>query len=195
MKKRIDVLLYEKGLAPSREKARTLIMAGCVYADNQKFDKPGDTVREDAVLEVRGNTLRYVSRGGLKLEKAMQLFPIKLENTVCMDIGASTGGFTDCMLQNGASKVYSVDVGYGQLAWQLRTDPRVVFLSTPSGWRATAKTDKVFICFCAKGRRICLFKTREEKICRWRFKKDKFWVLIWCEGSGKSVCASASHCG
>ena len=128
MKKRIDVLLYEKGLAPSREKARTLIMAGCVYADNQKFDKPGDTVREDAVLEVRGNTLRYVSRGGLKLEKAMQLFPIKLENTVCMDIGASTGGFTDCMLQNGASKVYSVDVGYGQLAWQLRTDPRVVNL-------------------------------------------------------------------
>ena len=112
MKKRIDVLLYEKGLAPSREKARTLIMAGCVYADNQKFDKPGDTVREDAALEVRGNTLRYVSRGGLKLEKAMQLFPIKLENTVCMDIGASTGGFTDCMLQNGASKVYSVDVGF-----------------------------------------------------------------------------------
>ena len=126
MKKRIDVLLYEKGLAPSREKARTLIMAGCVYADNQKFDKPGDTVREDAVLEVRGNTLRYVSRGGLKLEKAMQLFPIKLESTVCMDIGASTGGFTDCMLQNGASKVYSVDVGYGQLAWKLREDPRVV---------------------------------------------------------------------
>ena len=126
MKKRIDVLLYEKGLAPSREKARTLIMAGCVYADNQKFDKPGDTVREDAVLEVRGNTLRYVSRGGLKLEKAMQLFPIKLENTVCMDIGASTGGFTDCMLQNGATKVYAVDVGYGQLDWKLRGDPRVV---------------------------------------------------------------------
>ena len=126
MKKRIDVLLYEKGLAPSREKARTLIMAGCVYADNQKFDKPGDTVREDAVLEVRGNTLRYVSRGGLKLEKAMQLFPIKLENTVCMDIGASTGGFTDCMLQNGAVKVYAVDVGHGQLAWKLRNDERVV---------------------------------------------------------------------
>ena len=126
MKKRIDVLLYEKGLAPSREKARTLIMAGCVYADNQKFDKPGDTVREDAVLEVRGNTLRYVSRGGLKLEKAMQLFPIELENTVCMDIGASTGGFTDCMLQSGATKVYAVDVGYGQLDWKLRNDPRVV---------------------------------------------------------------------
>ena len=117
MKKRIDVLLYEKGLAPSREKARTLIMAGCVYADNQKFDEPGDAVREDAVLEVRGNTLRYVSRGGLKLEKAMQLFPIKLENTVCMDIGASTGGLTDCMLQTGASKVYRVDLGYGQRAY------------------------------------------------------------------------------
>ena len=126
MKKMRDVLLYEKGLAPSREKARTLIMAGCVYADNQKFDKPGDTVREDAVLEVRGNTLRYVSRGGLKLEKAMQLFPIKLENTVCMDIGASTGGFTDCMLQNGAVKVFAIDVGHGQLDWKLRQDERVV---------------------------------------------------------------------
>ena len=126
MKKRIDVLLYEKGLAPSREKARTLIMAGCVYADNQKFDKPGDTVREDAVLEVRGNTLRYVSRGGLKLEKAMAAFPITLTDCICADIGASTGGFTDCMLQNGAVKVYAVDVGYGQLAWSLRTDARVI---------------------------------------------------------------------
>ena len=126
MKKRIDVLLYEKGLAPSREKARTLIMAGCVYADNQKFDKPGDTVREDAVLEVRGNTLRYVSRGGLKLEKAMKCFPLTPNGKVCMDIGASTGGFTDCMLQNGAVKVYSVDVGHGQLDWKLRNDPRVV---------------------------------------------------------------------
>ena len=126
MKKRIDVLLYEKGLAPSREKARTLIMAGCVYADNQKFDKPGDTVREDAVLEVRGNTLRYVSRGGLKLEKAMAAFPITLTDCICADIGASTGGFTDCMLQNGAKKVYAVDVGYGQLDWRLRSDERVV---------------------------------------------------------------------
>ena len=128
MKKRIDVLLYEKGLAPSREKARTLIMAGWVYADNQKFDKPGDTVREDAVLEVRGNTLRYVSRGGLKLEKAMQTFPITLEGKTCADIGASTGGFTDCMLQNGARRVYAVDVGYGQLDWKLRSDERVVCL-------------------------------------------------------------------
>lgn len=128
MKKRIDVLLYEKGLAPSREKAKVMIMAGNVYVNNQKYDKPGDTVNEDAEIEVRGSTLKYVSRGGLKLEKAMQMFPITLDGSVCMDIGASTGGFTDCMLQNGASKVYSVDVGYGQLAWQLRQDPRVVNL-------------------------------------------------------------------
>lgn len=128
MKKRIDVLLFERGLAPSREKARTLIMAGSVYVNNQKFDKPGDTVSDDAEIEVRGSTLKYVSRGGLKLEKAMQLFPIDLNRKICMDIGASTGGFTDCMLQNGAQKVYSVDVGYGQLAWQLRQDPRVVNL-------------------------------------------------------------------
>ena len=128
MKKRIDVLLFERGLAPSREKARTLIMAGSVYVNNQKFDKPGDTVSDDAEIEVRGSTLKYVSRGGLKLEKAMQLFPIDLNGKICMDIGASTGGFTDCMLRNGAQKVYSVDVGYGQLAWQLRQDPRVVNL-------------------------------------------------------------------
>ncbi len=128
MKKRIDVLLFERGLAPSREKARALIMAGNVYVNNQKFDKPGDTVSDDAQIEVRGHTLQYVSRGGLKLEKAMQLFPISLQGSICMDIGASTGGFTDCMLQNGAQKVYSVDVGYGQLAWQLRQDPRVVNL-------------------------------------------------------------------
>ena len=128
MKKRIDILLFEKGLAPSREKAKTMIMAGNVYVDNQKFDKPGDTVNEDAHIEVRGSTLKYVSRGGLKLEKAMELFPITLDGKICMDVGASTGGFTDCMLQNGASRVYSVDVGYGQLAWQLRQDPRVVNL-------------------------------------------------------------------
>ena len=126
VKKRIDVLLFEKGLAPSREKARTMIMAGNVYVDNQKCDKPGETVSEDAQIEVRGSTLKYVSRGGLKLEKAMQCFPIELEGKTCMDIGASTGGFTDCMLQNGATKVYAVDVGYGQLAWSLRTDERVV---------------------------------------------------------------------
>lgn len=128
MKKRIDVLLFEQGLAPSREKARVMIMSGIVYANNQKYDKPGDTVDEDAALEVRGQTLRYVSRGGLKLEKALALFPIDLNGAVCMDVGASTGGFTDCMLQNGAARVYSVDVGYGQLAWQLRQDERVVNL-------------------------------------------------------------------
>ena len=126
MKKRIDVLLYEKGLAPSREKARTLIMAGCVYADNQKFDKPGDTVREDAVLEVRGNTLPYVSRGGFKLEKALKVFPVDPSGMTCIDCGASTGGFTDVLLKNGAAKVYAVDVGYGQLAWSLRNDARVI---------------------------------------------------------------------
>ena len=126
MKKRLDVLLTERGLAPSREKAKAIIMAGIVYVNNQKEDKAGATFPEEAVVEVRGQGLRYVSRGGLKLEKAMQCFPIDLKGRVCMDIGASTGGFTDCMLQNGASKVYAIDVGYGQLDWKLRNDPRVV---------------------------------------------------------------------
>ena len=126
MKKRLDVLVTERGLAESRERAKTLIMTGQVYVDNQKADKPGDTFAEEAQIEVRGKGLRYVSRGGLKLEKAMKEFDLELTGTVCMDIGASTGGFTDCMLQNGAEKVYAVDVGYGQLAWSLRQDPRVV---------------------------------------------------------------------
>ena len=126
MKKRLDVLLTEQGLAPSREKAKALIMAGIVYVNNQKEDKAGTIFPEDARIEVRGQGLRYVSRGGLKLEKAMQAFPIDLQGRVCMDIGASTGGFTDCMLQNGASCVYAIDVGYGQLDWKLREDPRVV---------------------------------------------------------------------
>lgn len=128
MKKRLDILVTERGLAESREKAKTLIMAGQVYVDGQKADKPGDTFSEDAAVEVRGKGLPYVSRGGLKLEKAMREFGIQLQGRTCMDIGASTGGFTDCMLQNGAQRVYSVDVGYGQLAWSLRTDPRVVNL-------------------------------------------------------------------
>lgn len=128
MKKRLDILVTERGLAESREKAKTLIMAGQVYVDNQKADKPGDTFSEDAQVEVRGKGLQYVSRGGLKLEKAMKQFGLTLTDKICMDVGASTGGFTDCMLQNGACKVYSVDVGYGQLAWSLRTDPRVVNL-------------------------------------------------------------------
>lgn len=128
MKKRLDILVTERGLAESREKAKTLIMAGQVYVDGQKADKPGDTFSEDAAVEVRGKGLPYVSRGGLKLEKAMREFGLQLQGRTCMDIGASTGGFTDCMLQNGARKVYAIDVGYGQLAWKLRTDARVVNL-------------------------------------------------------------------
>ena len=125
---RLDVAVFEKGFAPSREKAKAIIMAGQVYVNNQKVDKAGAEIKPEDTVEVRGNTLKYVSRGGLKLEKAMQAFPISLEGKICMDVGASTGGFTDCMLQNGATKVYSVDVGYGQLAWKLRTDERVVNL-------------------------------------------------------------------
>lgn len=128
MKKRLDVLVFEKGFAESREKAKAIIMAGQVYVNNQKADKCGVSYDEDLPLEVRGDTQKYVSRGGYKLEKAMNSFPITLVDKVTMDIGASTGGFTDCMLQNGAKKVYSVDVGYGQLAWKLRNDERVVNL-------------------------------------------------------------------
>jgi len=127
-KVRLDVLLVEKGFIESRQRAQAVIMAGQVFVNNQKVDKPGTSVAEDAAVEVRGNTLRYVSRGGLKLEKAMAVWPIDLQGCVCMDVGASTGGFTDCMLQNGARKVYAVDVGYGQLAWKLRSDERVVCL-------------------------------------------------------------------
>ena len=126
MKERLDVLLVKKGLAPSREKARAVIMSGIVYVDGRKEDKAGSAFAETARFEVRGSVLRYVSRGGLKLEKAMTHFGVQPEGKVCMDVGASTGGFTDCMLQNGAVKVYSVDVGRGQLAWKLRSDPRVV---------------------------------------------------------------------
>ncbi len=126
MKKRLDVLVFEKGLCESREKAKAVIMAGLVYVNNQKADKCGSTYEEDVQLEVRGPALRYVSRGGLKLEKAVASFDLDLQDAVAMDIGASTGGFTDCMLQNGAKKVYSIDVGYGQLAWKLRNDERVI---------------------------------------------------------------------
>ena len=128
MKKRLDILVTEQGLAPSREKAKALIMEGIVYADGVREDKPGTVIAEEAKIEVRGKTLPYVSRGGLKLEKAQQTFALSLEGKCCLDIGASTGGFTDCMLQNGAVKVYAIDVGYGQLAWKLRSDPRVVCL-------------------------------------------------------------------
>ena len=122
-KTRLDVLLTEQGLQESRQKAQATIMSGLVFVNGQRVDKPGTAVPNDAKIEIRGNTLKYVSRGGLKLEKAMAEFPIELNGCICGDIGASTGGFTDCMLQNGASKVYSVDVGYGQLAWKLREDP------------------------------------------------------------------------
>ena len=125
-KQRLDVLLVEKGLAPSRAKAKAIIMAGIVYVDGNKEDKAGTTFPVNAVIEIKGKTLPYVSRGGLKLEKAMQKFPITLSGKVCMDVGSSTGGFTDCMLQNGATKVYAIDVGHGQLAWKLRNDERVV---------------------------------------------------------------------
>lgn len=126
MKKRLDCCLVEEGLCQSREMAKSLIMEGKVYVNNQKSDKPGTMVSEKDTVELRGETLRYVSRGGLKLEKAVKVFGIELSEKVCMDIGASTGGFTDCMLQNGAKRVFSVDVGYGQLAWKLRNDERVV---------------------------------------------------------------------
>lgn len=125
-KERLDLILVEKGIITSRERAKACIMEGKVYVNGQKVDKAGEKVSYDADIEYRGATLKYVSRGGLKLEKAMNCYDISLEGKVCMDIGASTGGFTDCMLQNGASKVFSVDVGYGQFAWKLRTDERVV---------------------------------------------------------------------
>ena len=127
MKERLDVILVSGGYAESREKAKAIIMAGNVFVDGQREDKAGTTFDTDKVkIEVKGMTLKYVSRGGLKLEKAMTHFDLSLEGKVCMDIGASTGGFTDCMLQNGATKVYAVDVGHGQLAWKLRNDERVV---------------------------------------------------------------------
>ena len=125
-KTRLDVLLVEQGLLESRQKAQAVIMAGSVFVDGQRVDKLGTAVPNTAAIQVRGHALPYVSRGGLKLEKAMQTFPLTLDGKVCADIGASTGGFTDCMLQNGATKVYAVDVGYGQLDWKLRGDPRVV---------------------------------------------------------------------
>ena len=126
MKERLDVLLVKRGLAPSREKAKAIIMSGIVFVDNVREDKAGTSFDEKVRIEVRGKTLRYVSRGGLKLEKAMERFGVEIHGKICMDVGASTGGFTDCMLQNGAVKVYSVDVGHGQLAWKLVQDERVV---------------------------------------------------------------------
>ncbi len=136
---RIDVYLTEKGLIESREKARAMIMAGQIYVDNQKCEKPGNLISEEAHVEVRGSKLPYVSRGGLKLEKALHTFHIDLTGAVALDIGASTGGFTDCMLQNGAVRIYAVDVGYGQLDWKLRSDPRVISLERTNMRYVTAE--------------------------------------------------------
>lgn len=126
MKERLDILLVNRSLAASREKAKAIIMSGIVYVDGQKEDKAGSMFEDTVTIEVRGTTLKYVSRGGLKLEKAMTHFGVELAGKVCMDVGSSTGGFTDCMLQNGAVRVYAVDVGHGQLDWKLRNDERVV---------------------------------------------------------------------
>ncbi|MGL5436091.1 MAG: TlyA family RNA methyltransferase [Lachnospiraceae bacterium] len=126
MKERLDILLVKRNLAVSREKAKAIIMSGIVYVEGQKEDKAGAMFADNAAIEVRGTALKYVSRGGLKLEKAMSHFGVQLNEKICMDVGSSTGGFTDCMLQNGATKVYAVDVGHGQLEWKLRNDPRVV---------------------------------------------------------------------
>jgi len=126
MKERLDVLLVKRNLAESREKAKAIIMSGNVYVEGQKEDKPGSAFLEEAAIEVRGHTLPYVSRGGLKLEKALSRFDVTVKGKVCSDVGSSTGGFTDCMLQNGAVRVYAIDVGRGQLAWKLRQDERVV---------------------------------------------------------------------
>ena len=126
MKERLDVLLVKRNLAASREKAKAIIMSGNVYVDDQKEDKPGTLFKEESKIEVRGHTLPYVSRGGLKLEKALKNFDVSVKGKTCTDVGSSTGGFTDCMLQNGAVKVFAIDVGRGQLDWKLRQDDRVV---------------------------------------------------------------------
>lgn len=182
-KQRLDIALVDGGFAPTREKAKALIMSGIVFVNNQKCDKAGDNVKPDDIIEVRGDTLKYVSRGGLKLEKAVKAFSLSLNDCICADIGASTGGFTDCMLQNGAKKVYAIDVGYGQLAWKLRTDERVVNLERTNFRYVTkeqvpeeldfASVDVSFISLSlilpvmrnllkASGRAVCLIKPQFE---------------------------------
>ena len=148
-KLRLDTAVFEAGYAESREKAKALIMAGLVYVNNQKSDKPGTTVKPDDVIEFRGAAPKYVSRGGLKLEKAVENFDFSLEGSYCADIDASTGGFTDCMLQNGAVKVYAIDVGYGQLAWKLRTDERVVNLERTNFRYVTENEIPDMLDFCS----------------------------------------------
>ena len=184
MKERLDVILVKQGFAPSREKAKAILMTGSVFVNGQREDKAGTTFDESTIqLEVKGSALKYVSRGGLKLEKAMEEFPITLNGAVCMDIGASTGGFTDCMLQNGAAKVYAIDVGHGQLAWKLRSDERVICMEKTNFRYVTSQeiTDRIdfasvdvsFISLtkiliparellCAKGNMVCLIKPQFE---------------------------------
>lgn len=182
-KERLDILLVTRGLAPSREKAKAIIMSGIVYVDGNKEDKAGTTFPENVNIEIKGNTLKYVSRGGLKLEKAMQEFGLRLDGCVCMDVGSSTGGFTDCMLQNGAVKVYAVDVGHGQLDWKLRNDERVVCMEktniryvTPEDIDDTLDFASIDVSFISltkvllpvrellgdKGRIVCLIKPQFE---------------------------------
>ena len=128
MKKRADIVLFEKGLVDSREKAKRTIMEGLVFIGTQRIDKPGEKIDENSEIIIKVNPIKYVSRGGLKLEKAIEKFSLELNDKIAMDIGASTGGFTDCMLINGAHKVFAVDVGYGQLDWKLRNDPKVIVM-------------------------------------------------------------------
>ena len=216
MKKRLDILVYEKGFAESREKAKAIIMAGQVYVDNQKADKCGAAYDENVQLEVRGNTLAYVSRGGLKLEKAIKSFDLDLKDKITMDIGASTGGFTDCMLQNGAKKVYSIDVGYGQLAWKLRTDERVVNLERTNMRKVTREqvpdpidffsVDVSFISLrlilpvarelMAEGAQaVCLIKPQfeagREKVGKRAWCATRRCMPRWCARSSTSVCKTA----
>lgn len=149
MKERLDILLVRGGFFPSREKAKAVIMAGQVYVNGQKEDKAGMKFDTDCVIEVRGKTLRYVSRGGLKLEKAVETFGLDLSGRVCMDVGASTGGFTDCMLQNGAARVYAVDVGHGQLDWKLREDDRVICMERFNARELSCDAIPEKISFCS----------------------------------------------
>lgn len=139
-KKRLDLLVLDKGLAKSRQKSRSLIMAGCILVDDQPVDKPGTMVAETAIIVNRGPDLPFVSRGGLKLEQAIQSLDLDISGLVCLDVGASTGGFTDCLLQHDASRVYAIDVGYGQLDWKLRQDPRVIVIERSNIRHATTKT-------------------------------------------------------
>lgn len=183
MKKRLDIIMVEKGLVTGRDRAKGYIMAGQVFVDNQQATKCGMPVDEQSKVELRTSELKYVSRGGLKLEKAMEVFPINLDSKTCLDIGASTGGFTDCMLQNGAAKVYAVDVGYGQLAWKLRCDERVVVMERTNFRYVTteqisqpvdfASVDVSFISLrlilpaaynllCENGEMVCLIKPQFE---------------------------------